>query len=79
MYTDTEALIQKIRPGLDGVTVKDGFHQATFLPQVWDQLPDPNEFLSHLCVKMGSRADSWRRKHLAVETYQVFHFSEKEY
>lgn len=78
-YTDSDDLIIKLRPGIDGVILKDGLRQATFLPQVWEQLPDPKEFLSHLCSKMGARVDAWKTQHLTVDVYQVFHFSESEY
>ncbi len=52
-YSDAHDLLSKLRPGIDGVIIKKGFHQATFLPQVWDQLPNKEEFLSHLCMKAG--------------------------
>jgi len=53
-YTDADDLLKKLHPGLDGVILKDGSHRATFLPQVWEKLPDPAEFLSNLCYKMGA-------------------------
>jgi AMMECR1 domain-containing protein len=46
------------------------------LPQVWEKIPDPEEFLEQLCTKMGSAADLWRRKKLEVLTYQVEEFHE---
>jgi AMMECR1 domain-containing protein len=64
---------------VDGVVLSDGRNGATFLPQVWEQLPDPAEFLSHLCQKMGARSDLWRRKVLSVEIYQVEEFEEARY
>ena len=65
-----------LKPNQDGVILKDGFRRATFLPQVWQQLPSPEEFLSHLCVKMGSPADLWKRKVLEVSIYHVEEFEE---
>ena len=50
--------------------------RATFLPQVWEKIPDPEEFLEQLCMKMGSSADLWRRKKLDVLIYQVEEFHE---
>ena len=50
-YTDGDDLLNKLRPGIDGVIIKKGFYQSTFLPQVWEQLPDKKEFLMHLCMK----------------------------
>jgi AmmeMemoRadiSam system protein A len=70
-YTDPEDLLRKLRPGVDGVILSRGFASATFLPQVWDQLPDREEFLSHLCMKAGLPGDAWRRERLDVMTYQV--------
>jgi len=65
-----------LRPGADGVILRDGFKKATFLPQVWEQLPDPEEFLAHLCRKMGDRPDRWKMKLLDVSIYQVEEFHE---
>ena len=70
-YQDPDDLLNKLRPGVDGIILRDGSRRATFLPQVWDQLPDKMEFLSHLCMKMGSSSDVWRKKHLEVLIYQV--------
>lgn len=76
-YTSTEDLLAKLRPGIDGVTLRDkSGRRATFLPQVWQQLPDKEQFLSHLCQKMGASPDAWRSGSLAVETYQVEEFHE---
>jgi len=63
-----------LRPGVDGVIIKDGLRKATFLPQVWEQLPDPEEFLAHLCRKMGDHQNRWRMKFLDVSIYQVEEF-----
>jgi uncharacterized protein len=73
-YEGPVDLLDKLRPGLDGVVLVDGFHRATFLPQVWEKLPDKATFLEHLCQKMGVTADLWRRKKLQVLTYQVEEF-----
>ena len=70
-YETPEDLLMRLRPGIDGVTLIDGRMRATFLPQVWEKLPDARTFLSHLCRKMGAADDLWRRKKLHVQTYQV--------
>lgn len=75
-YQTPEDLLNALRPGIDGVILSDGPRKATFLPQVWEQLPNPEEFLSHLCVKMGSKPDAWRENHLDVSVYQVEEFHE---
>jgi len=75
-YQDADDLLSKLRPHVDGVVLKDGFHRATFLPQVWEKIPDPVDFLNNLCYKMGVSQNLWRRKHLDVLTYQVEEFHE---
>ena len=75
-YTRPQDLPGLLRPHQDGVILKDGFHRATFLPQVWEKLPDPETFLTHLCYKMGVMPDLWRYKVLQVQIYQVEEFHE---
>ena len=75
-YSTPEDLLAKLRPGIDGVLLRDGMRRATFLPQVWEKLPDPAEFLDNLCYKMGASTSLWRQKHLDVSVYQVEEFHE---
>jgi len=75
-YSTPEDLLNKLRPGIDGVLLRDGARRATFLPQVWEKIPDPAEFLDNLCYKMGVSSDLWRNKHLDVSIYQVEEFHE---
>lgn len=75
-YVDPQDLITHLRPGVDGVVLRDGPCKSTFLPQVWEKLPDPEDFLSHLCQKMGASADLWQHKSLDVSIYQVEEFHE---
>jgi AmmeMemoRadiSam system protein A len=77
-YTDAEDLLNRLTPGVDGVIIKRGFRQATFLPQVWDQLPDKKEFLTHLCLKAGMDAYAWKNEKIEVFTYQVQAFEEHD-
>lgn len=76
-YDSPEDLVSKLRPNIDGVILQDGFNKATFLPQVWEKLPDPEMFLSHLCMKMGASGDLWRKKPLDIYVYQVQEFQER--
>jgi AmmeMemoRadiSam system protein A len=76
VYQDGDDLLAKMNPGIDGVVLMDGFHRATFLPQVWDKLPNPEDFLDHLCSKMRSQPGIWRTKKLEVLTYRVEEFHE---
>jgi hypothetical protein len=55
---EADALAQ-LRPGVDGVILEYGSHRATFLPQVWAQLPDKRDFMAHLKQKAGLKADFW--------------------
>lgn len=75
-YKDAEDLLAKLRPNIDGVVLRDGPRRATFLPQVWEKIPDKAEFLDNLCYKMGAAPNTWRHKHLDVLIYQVEEFRE---
>ena len=75
-YRDSEDLINKLRPQIDGVIIRKDQASATFLPQVWEQLPRPQDFLAHLCMKAGLAADSWQNPELEISTYQVQYFEE---
>jgi AmmeMemoRadiSam system protein A len=77
-YDSVVELVGKLRPGVDGVIIKKGGASATFLPQVWQQLPDVADFLSHLCRKAGLAAEAWRHGDLEVITYQVQCFAEEK-
>ena len=58
-FSDETDLIRQIRPGEDGLILQDGPHRGTFLPSVWESLPDPAEFLRHLKHKAGLAANHW--------------------
>ena len=75
-YSDPRDLLARITPFQDGVIVEKGVHRATFLPQVWEQLPDPESFLTQLCLKARLDAHAWQGGDLAVSTYQVQSFEE---
>ncbi|MBN1276643.1 MAG: AmmeMemoRadiSam system protein B [Deltaproteobacteria bacterium] len=76
-YADSSDLTARLSPKTDGVIIKKGSAAATFLPQVWGRLPQPELFLSQLCRKAGLQGDAWRDDRLEVSTYQVQHFEEK--
>jgi len=75
-YRQAADLLKEIRPNIDGVILRKGIASATFLPQVWEQLPQPQDFLTQLCLKAGLAADAWQQSKLEVSTYQVQHFEE---
>lgn len=75
-YDAPADLPKLLKPGIDGVVISDGPHRATFLPQVWDDLPDPEQFLAQLCRKMGCSSSHWKYNLMQVQTYRVEEFSE---
>jgi hypothetical protein len=78
-HSPPDRLTAALRPRVDGVTLRTSFGTSTYLPQVWEQLPDVELFLSELCRKHGAPASCWRTKDLLrVEVYQVNHFSEAD-
>lgn len=71
---DEAALMQLLRPGVDGVILEYGPHRSTFLPQVWEQLPEPALFLAHLKQKAGLPADFWSPEmRVSRYTVQAYH------
>ncbi len=77
-YSDSKDLLAKLQVNVDGLILRKGSASATFLPQVWEQLPKPKQFLSHLCLKAGLSADTWKNKRLEISTYQVQYFEEEK-
>lgn len=75
-YDDPDDLLTKLHPNLDGVVLQYGFRRATFLPQVWEKIPSPNDFLDHLCLKMGMPPDLWRHEKVEISVYHVEEFHE---
>lgn len=77
-YSDGNDLLAKLKPNHDGVILSKGLARATFLPQVWEQLPRPEDFLAHLCRKAGLSADEWKKGGLDVSIYHVQYFNEEK-
>lgn len=76
VFKDEKDLKRQLIPGVHGVILSRGGRRATFLPQVWEQLPDKTAFLEHLCTKAGMEPDCWKAEGVTVAVYQVEHFSE---
>ena len=74
-YKDGDDLLKKLNKE-DGVILKKSFFSATFLPQVWEQLPKKEEFLGHLCMKAGLPTDEWKKGDVEIEIYHVEKFEE---
>lgn len=78
MPVESEAdAIARLRPGTDGLIFQYGHHRSTFLPQVWDDLPDPQTFLAHLKRKAGLPPDFWD-KDVKLFRYTVSKWRENE-
>lgn len=73
-YREPGQLPQILRPGVDGVLLQSQMHRSTFLPQVWEKIPDPEQFLTALCLKAQLPGDYWQRQKLSIQTYQVESF-----
>ena len=77
-YSSSADLLAKLRPHVDGVILKSDYRRATFLPQVWEKIPNPEDFLNQLCAKMGAKPNLWLNTKLQVYTYQVEEFHEMD-
>ena len=75
-YRSPEGLLSKLRPSIDGVVLQVGRAQSTYLPQVWEKIPDKEAFMSTLAEKAGLPPDAWRDPRAKVLTYQVEAFEE---
>jgi AmmeMemoRadiSam system protein A len=67
-----EDLVRILRPGRDGLVLEEGAQRATFLPAVWEQLPDPGDFLAHLKQKAGLPSGYWS------PTLRLFRYGARE-
>ena len=77
-FSSPEDLLNKLQPHKDGVVLQIGNRGATYLPQVWEQIPDKVTFLNSLAQKAGCAPDDWRRPDAKVSIYHVEPFSESE-
>jgi hypothetical protein len=75
-FTDGEDLKRRLKPNMHGVILSHHGNSSTFLPQVWEQLPDKEEFLEHLCLKGRMDKSCWKNPETKVEVYEAEVFSE---
>lgn len=75
-FADEADAIARLRPGIDGVILSHGARRATFLPQVWETLPEPPTFLARLKQKAGLPADFWDAA-IRLERYSVQKWQEE--
>lgn len=69
-FTSEEDLIAQLQPGQDGLILSAGTNRGTFLPSVWEDLPDSASFLAHLKLKAGLPADYWSGN-IKIERYKT--------
>ncbi len=70
-----QALLDALKPGIDGLVLEDRGYRSTFLPKVWDSLASPTEFLEHLCLKAGLGARHWSDT-IRFHRYHTLSFAE---
>ena len=66
-----DVLLGMLQPGRHGVLLRIGDRTSTFLPKVWDEIPDKEEFLSRLCAKAGFEPVAWRGKDAILSVYEA--------
>jgi hypothetical protein len=69
--------LKRLRPHEDGVILIHKGRRSTYLPEVWEQIPDPEQFLSSLCLKQGSPASCWQDKETVLYSYRATVFGEE--
>lgn len=74
-FTDEDDLMSRLTPGVDGLVIIEGRRRATFLPKVWESLPDPRDFLARLKGKCGLPADYWSER-LEFQRYSTLSYAE---
>jgi uncharacterized protein len=78
-YDDPDELVAKLEPFVHGVILNVDGQIATYLPSVWETFPQPETFLSQLCIKGGWDADRWKTEpYPEVQTYRVIEFGEPQ-
>ena len=69
IFSSEDDLLEQIRPGTDGLILQEGFQRGTFLPSVWEELPETEIFFEHLKMKAGLPAGYWS------DTLRVFRYT----
>ena len=77
-FSDEQEALSQIQPGSDGIVFEYGHYRSTFLPQVWQQLPDTSSFMAHLKQKAGLSTDFWAEQ-VKLSRYTVSKWKESEF
>ena len=75
-YSSWQDLLNKLTPLKDGVILRSGNKQSTYLPQVWEQIPAKEDFLSYLCRKGNLNTDCWKDPSTEIFVYNAIVFEE---
>ena len=76
-FTDYNSFLKYLNKYKPGLLIKKGTYQATFLPQVWEDLNSAELFISHLCEKAGLEKDEWKKMDLEIYQYSAEAFKEE--
>jgi len=76
-FTDCDSFLKYLNKYKPGLLIKKGTYQATFLPQVWEDLNSAKLFISHLCEKAGLEKDEWKKMDLEIYQYNAEVFKEE--
>ncbi len=77
-FSNEQEALAQLQPGIDGVVFEFGRYRSTFLPQVWQQLPDTRDFIAHLKTKAGLAADFWADE-VKLSNYTVNKWKERDF
>lgn len=76
-FADEADVLRQLRVGVDGLVLQYGHHSGTFLPQVWDDIKEPSNFMAHLKYKAGLPPDFWDPE-VRISRYTVFKWREEQ-
>jgi len=77
-FSDERDALSQLRPNTDGIIFEYGRYRSTFLPQVWEQLPQPHQFMMHLKRKAGLPDDFWAED-VKLSRYSVTKWRESDF
>lgn len=76
-FRDEADFMAQLRPGIDGIVFQYGRHRSTFLPQVWESLPEPQQFMQQLKRKAGLPPNFWHAT-VSISRYEVTKWKENQ-
>ncbi|HSR02411.1 MAG TPA: AmmeMemoRadiSam system protein A [Methylophilaceae bacterium] len=76
-FSGEQDALSQLQSGIDGLVLEFGKYRSTFLPQVWEQLPEPSSFMAHLKHKAGLQIDFWSNE-IKLYRYTVSKWKEKD-